>query len=146
MKKINVGVNLTTAYDMTWEEGHRPLCRMLCCSWIDSGGGEEARDELFRSDLSAGRPGSWSWVEDACVHDFDEGLDLPDKLYVVVYCSGVYTPEGTLRPQCGGGHGSWGVQCAFLDRDRAMEFVKNETMKWLWLWAIEVDRFVPAKA
>ena len=43
MKNIHVGVSLTTAYNMTWEEGNRPFSRMLTHGFTEN---SELRSEL----------------------------------------------------------------------------------------------------
>lgn len=141
MKNIHVGVSLTQAYDMTWEEGSRPASRMHIHGWTDR---EDVKDSLnSRANSARWSSGGYGWVAQSSVMDADEKQSLPDTLYVVIYCSGVYTPPGTLKPSYGGGHGSWGVSCAFVNREKAQAYIKTETKKWLWLWEFEVNRFKP---
>jgi hypothetical protein len=139
MKNIHVGVSLTTAYNMTWEEGNRPFSRMLTHGFTEN---SELRSELSsHSNRSRWGAGGWGWSEETVVQDCKESEDLPKTIFVVIYCSGIYTPPGTLKPDYGGGHGSWGVRTSFVNQEQAETYVKNETKKWSWLWVMPTRHF-----
>ena len=142
MNRIYVGVSLTTAFDVTWEEGSRPHCRMQTHGWTDV---EELGDQLLSYASSSGsrRRNGWGWSTSTEVRDGD-GRELPETMFVVIYCSGVYYNENRGRTEYGGGHGSWGLEAAFTDREKAEAFVKTKTEKWRWLWVVGTSRFNPA--
>ena len=142
MNRIHVGVSLTTAFDVTWEEGNRPYCRMQTHGWTDA---EELSDSLLSHASRSGnrRCNGWGWSTSTEVRD-GSGQELPETMFVVIYCSGVYYSENSGRTEYGGGHGSWGVEAAFTDREKAEAFVNTKTEKWRWLWVVGTSRFNPS--
>jgi len=142
--KVHIGISLTDGDNMTWEEGQRPYSRMQTHGWTDSV--EEHQALGSHANKSRWSAGGYGWDAQTSVLDHEEVGDLPETLFVVIYSSGVWYSESQGRTLYGGSHGSWGVQAAFVDREKAETFVKTETKKWLWLWVSEVKRFVPTSA
>lgn len=143
-KNIYVGVSLTQGYNMTWEEGNRPFSRMMTHGWTE----DKEQDQLLHSYASRSgnaRCNGYGWSTSSELKDFD-GRELPETIFVVIYCSGIYYNENRGCHEYGGGHGSWGVKAAFVDRERAEAFVKTKTEKWLWLWVIPTRRFTPTQS
>lgn len=106
MKNIHVGISLTDGDNLTWEEGKRPGSRMMTHGWTDSDEMEKALGS--RANKERWGAGGYGWAAQTRVADLEADQPLPETLFVVVYASGAYQKQGTLRWSYGSSHGSWG--------------------------------------